>query len=583
MAPGLVATLVLGSPSANYSQADFATSKSSWCKGENSHKLTKHSLSSCLSACRKAHCACFAYRETSSTLPRDNCKYVTDQDFRGTSKSKTGFTAFVRRGMVEAQGNAGGATSSSCRVDGLSLLPSTERLRSAPSFYLHDPSAIVDERLLARCFAQRAGRAWNSSSDVAHWAREALASHPARVSTHEKAEFFVVMPFAALSTAAGTCNGRSHFDRMLSLAQTLKPQLAVGARPGESVLVFNGVESVSKNPLGELGKLLSIRGGRAACLSAKHCGSFSDPGRMLPLPWLSLPALQTRAVRTLVEGEACGQAAAGGSGARGSGARGGDRGGPRREVQLFFRGSLGSSREAQDLRIRLPQLRQISGAQISLVDPDLGSGGATSPAGSVGAVGGETGGSKGGGKADRLLLPSAAQYAAKNRLSVSGRLKRMDGRAYAERMLGAKFCLAPAGDVGSSPGSRLYDALAAGCVPILVGVERASLPLSRQIDYGKVAGFISRTSFMRDPVYACEGLMHRLEPLLPAMRRAMADARRRLLYGVTDDGGGGGGGGGEGGGDGLGGSFLLPMLLRENYLVLKSAELIPELNATMGA
>jgi hypothetical protein len=33
----------------------------------------------------------------------------------------------------------------------------------------------------------------------------------------------------------------------------------------------------------------------------------------------------------------------------------------------------------------------------------------------------------------------------------------------------------------------------------------------------------------------------------------------------------------------LGGSFLLPMLLRENYLVLKSAELIPELNATMGA
>ena len=41
-----------------------------------------------------------------------------------------------------------------------------------------------------------------------------------------------------------------------------------------------------------------------------------------------------------------------------------------RDVQLFYRGTLGSSREAQELRIRLPQLRQIAGAQISLVDAE---------------------------------------------------------------------------------------------------------------------------------------------------------------------------------------------------------------------
>ena len=36
---------------------------------------------------------------------------------------------------------------------------------------------------------------------------------------------------------------------------------------------------------------------------------------------------------------------------------------------------------------------------------------------------------------------------------------------------------------------------------------------------------------MKDPVYACETLMHKLESKLPAMRRALADARQRLLYG----------------------------------------------------
>jgi hypothetical protein len=393
---------------------------------------------------------------------------------------------------------------------------------------------------------------------VAHWAWSALERHPARVSTREKAELQVIIPFAALSAAAGTCNGRSHFDRMLAAAQTLK---GLKSADESSVLVLNAVESVSKNPLGELGKLLSSKGGRAACLTAKHCGSFSSPERNLPLPWLSLPALQTRAVRALVDGEACG-------------------GGPReRDVQLFYRGTLGSSREAQELRIRLPQLRQIAGAQISLVDAETG--GNTSPAaasgggGSGGGGGDKSGGGKSGGKADRLLLPSAAQYAAKNRLSVSGRLKRMDGKTYADRMLGSKFCVVPAGDVAASPGPRLYDALAAGCVPVLVGVDRASLPLSRQLDYSQFAGFISRTSFMKDPVYACEALMHRLEPRLPAMRRAMADVRQRLLYGVVGE-------GGEQQAGEPGVSSLMPMLLRENLMVLRSRDLIPELNATQG-
>ena len=496
---------------ATSTMADYVSISNSWCTGVNTHKFTKASLSSCASACSKAKCACFAYRATSSSAPRDNCKYVTDLDFRGTSKSKAGFTAYERRGIQvrsSSRGSgsgpiaAGAASGGFCRFDDLSLLRPAERTPTTPPFYLFLPSSI-DERALSDCVTRRTGAPWNTTRDLASWASASLRQHPARVTSPESAEVIFIVPFAALSTAAGVCNGKTHFDRMLEVASALRTQAWFVSRPRDC-LVLNGIESTSKNPLGELGAAVSSKDGKAACLTPKHCGHFSSVDKMLPLPWPSLAALQTAAVRTRVDAEAC--------------ADGGGNGGAtaiRRDIPLFFRGSLGSSREAQDLRVRLPLLRQIVGAQISFVYAE-NSGGS---------------GHGGGGASEKLLLPAAAQFAAKNHLSVTGRLKRMDGAAYAQRMLSAKFCLAPAGDVGSSAGSRLFDAIAAGCIPILVGVDRSMLPLSRQLDYAKFAGFVSRTAFMKDPVYACETLMHKLESKLPAMRRALADARQRLLYG----------------------------------------------------
>ena len=116
------------------------------------------------------------------------------------------------------------------------------------------------------------------------------------------------------------------------------------------------------------------------------------------------------------------------------------------------------------------------------------------------------------------------------------KLKRMDEQTYARSMLKSKFCLCPAGDVGVSPGQRLYDAIAAGCVPILLGVDAKQLPLAKQIDYKKFTASLSKQGFTKDPVYAIESIIHRLEPNHPNMLRALADARGRLLYGTSDDG-----------------------------------------------
>ena len=65
----------------------------------------------------------------------------------------------------------------------------------------------------------------------------------------------------------------------------------------------------------------------------------------------------------------------------------------------------------------------------------------------------------------------------------------------------------------------------------IIGSDRAALPFAHVVDYGKFAGFLSRTSFVKDPRFACEALLHKLRPALPALQRALSDARHWLVYG----------------------------------------------------
>lgn len=110
-------------------------------------------------------------------------------------------------------------------------------------------------------------------------------------------------------------------------------------------------------------------------------------------------------------------------------------------------------------------------------------------------------------------------------------MSRLDQDKYARMLLRSTFCLAPVGDRGT-PGARLFEAIGAGCVPLIVGLsDDAELPLAKQIAYSRFAGFLSRSAFAKDPVYALSALVHRLTPRLPAMRQALADARHRLAHG----------------------------------------------------
>ena len=70
----------------------------------------------------------------------------------------------------------------------------------------------------------------------------------------------------------------------------------------------------------------------------------------------------------------------------------------------------------------------------------------------------------------------------------------------------------------------------------LVIGDKPTLPFERVLDYTKFAGFIPRAAFLRDPTLAVEAAIHSLEPRLPEMRRALADARGWLGYGDADRG-----------------------------------------------
>lgn len=454
---------------------------SAWCRHAE-HRLDKNSLADCIAACRKIKCACVQFRAS----PRaENCRWMTDHlaHSKGslTAPSKIGFNAYLPIGgspSMTAQVTVPKVKLPPACTPGSGLDLRVPQL-GTPKFYIY-PNPI-DERALMRCYAEHKHVPYPLTTDAALWMHRALLNHSSRVWSAAEASLLFVPSYAALSESASTCGSThtSHFARMVAATSLLKSAEAFRLRP-HAHLVINGVESAMRSPLGELGSTLASRGGHAACLDVKLCGAFKGD-RVLALPWPPLAALQTAAVRASTDDEACARRRV------------------ERKIMLFFRGSLGSTADSQALRVRLLMLRQISGVVATLVGSEH-------------------------------WQTKASEYAAQMHLSTS-RLRRMDAEQYAKLMLSSQFCACPVGDI-ATPGQRLYDAIAAGCVPIVIGTNADALPFARQVDYSKFAGFISRSAFLKDPVYAFEGMIHKLTPALPAMRRALADARHHLLYGT---------------------------------------------------
>lgn len=423
------------------------------------------------------------YKDT-PTQEEGNCRFTRADEYTDTRPSKMGFNAWVRVGAVGASPGAA-ASSTGC---GSASLRSSSPL-APPPFFMYDDT--IGHATLAACYAHTHHNTapWATTSlasshiALSIWIWEALARHPARVLEPSAARLFVVPAFGALSEAVGSCGGTSHYDRMLAAATALRGQRSFVLHARAHVLV--SAADTPRNLLGELGTIAAARNASAACLDPKLCGRFRAD-QALAIPWAPLPALASSSVRAAADAEAC----------RGGALR-------PRPISIYFRGMLGSTQSAQSLRVRLGLLRRISGADVRFI-----------------------------GSERDPLWPPVQQFA--STFKVSTKREKADVELYAKSMLRARFCACPTGDV-PSPGRRLADAVAAGCVPIVIG-DKPTLPFDRVLDYTKFAGFIPRAAFLRDPTLAFEATIHSLEPRLPEMRRALADARGWLGYGDADRG-----------------------------------------------
>ena len=92
-------------------------------------------------------------------------------------------------------------------------------------------------------------------------------------------------------------------------------------------------------------------------------------------------------------------------------------------------------------------------------------------------------------------------------------------------MLRAAFCLVPHGDTPDS--SRLYDAIACGCVPILIS-DAWQGAFAASIDYASFALRIRERHFLADPRGALLNVTRGAR--LEALRRALAAEGSRVLY-----------------------------------------------------
>ena len=175
----------------------------------------------------------------------------------------------------------------------------------------------------------------------------------------------------------------------------------------------------------------------------------------------------------------------------------------RRSTLLYFRGAHGTSEGAQEVRARLWELRTMAGADIK-----FSKGGPTSLAPSI-----------------RERMKS---------LGWSGKDVRMPFNtvATAQGMLHADFCALPRGEK-ANPGRRLVDAVAAGCIPLIIG-DALRPPLTSLLKYNDFSVRVPESEFMRYPKGAVSEALAAATPRLAELRRNLIRARDELLLGYGD-------------------------------------------------
>ena len=117
----------------------------------------------------------------------------------------------------------------------------------------------------------------------------------------------------------------------------------------------------------------------------------------------------------------------------------------------------------------------------------------------------------------------------------SGKDVRMpfDPHITAHGMLHSDFCIMPRGDQGTNPGRRFVDAVAAGCIPLLIG-DTLKAPLSSFIKHSDYTVRVPEAEFLRYPKGAVTEAINMAVPKLAELRRNLIRARDELLLGYGD-------------------------------------------------
>eukprot|EP00903_Cladosiphon_okamuranus_P010490 g9922.t1 len=110
----------------------------------------------------------------------------------------------------------------------------------------------------------------------------------------------------------------------------------------------------------------------------------------------------------------------------------------------------------------------------------------------------------------------------------------MNSRVYAEHMARSRFCFCPRGDTPSS--RRIFDALAAGCIPIVTETGMRVLPyVEIGLNYSEIAMVVGPTAFSTRENAAKTALnaLAMSDKELAELRKGSAAALTSIVYGVS--------------------------------------------------
>lgn len=106
---------------------------------------------------------------------------------------------------------------------------------------------------------------------------------------------------------------------------------------------------------------------------------------------------------------------------------------------------------------------------------------------------------------------------------------------YAALIKDSKFCMVPRGD--SYTTRRLFDAVAAGCIPIIQdGGIRRSLPFAWKLDYSQFALFVTSKEYQSSAALRarCSRLLQQPVERFERMQRVLLSVRSELVWGQGD-------------------------------------------------